>query len=167
MRLMTIKRNRWKEAFSNYLTLRCKIASTRMFSMKKTGSKFYPKFFTIQNTQVLCVFCWKIFYFFNQRPSVWQEILDSRLTFFLWQFEFYKCQSIQFQTFSQQLKLWWNFTINLIHPFPKRSFQKSFIWGYLFHLSLYLCQKAGSAEISAVIPFLFPFCSRDPLKVQS
>lgn len=137
MLLMTIKRNRWKESFSNYWTPRCKIASTRMFSMKKPGSKFYLKFFTRQNTQVLFIFCWKIFYFFNQRPSMWQEILDSRLTFLFLTIGVLQVPR-QFQTFSQQLKLWWNFTMNLKHYFLKAGFRNHLyeVISFIFHCTL-------------------------------
>lgn len=56
---MTIKSNRWKAAFPNYWTLRCKTASTRTFFYEKNQAANY----TLSSSQFF--FSWKIFYFFK------------------------------------------------------------------------------------------------------
>lgn len=135
---MTIKSNRWKAAFPNYWTLRCKTASTRTFFYEKNQAANY----TSSSSQFF--FSWKIFYFFkdllrNNR----KKKSASTVTF-----PFGNLSSINpiTELFST-IKIVRKFLLmNLQCVFLKNRFQKLFKKIFFFVLSCTFFQKAHSAE---------------------
>lgn len=55
-----VERNGWKEAFPNYWTLKCKVTSVRMFSLRKIRQQILPQILhDAEYTDPKLLFCWK------------------------------------------------------------------------------------------------------------
>lgn len=56
----TVERNGWKEAFPNYWTLKCKVTSVRMFSLRKIRQQILSQILhDAEYTDPKLLFCWK------------------------------------------------------------------------------------------------------------